>query len=102
MAWFIYPTCHRMQYKEYIITGTSLLYLYEGSECMAVINVTLMNINALIASDNVNEGDVLLLEEEYIFKLLMFKRVILELQLKVQESSLMEELSSLQPLHYPM
>ncbi|NLK45001.1 MAG: hypothetical protein GX300_11490 [Tissierellia bacterium] len=31
---------------------------------MAVINVTpLMDITALIASDNVNEGDVLLLEE---------------------------------------
>lgn len=70
MAWFLYTqACHRMQYKEYIITGTSLLYLYEGSECMAVINVTpLMNINALIASDNVNEGDVLLLEEGIYFQ----------------------------------
>lgn len=44
-------------------------FYYEGSDVMAVINVTpLTDINALIASDNVDPGDVLLLDEGIYFQ----------------------------------
>jgi len=57
----------RLLDKEYI--NTVRLVRLKGSDQMAVINVTpLTDITALIASESVNEGDVLLLEEGIYFQ----------------------------------
>lgn len=58
-----------MEFREYIINEQAYKLVEKGSEYMAVINVTpLTDITALINSDSVAEGDVLLLEEGIYFQ----------------------------------
>lgn len=61
--------CNTIKFKEYTISVQADWIYMKGSVVMAVINVTpFTDITDLISSDNVNEGDVLLLEEGIYFQ----------------------------------